>query len=989
MTAIAAFKLTAPASVTAAPFAFAHGFRKGDVPSGRYLVTDVANSVVKPLCYWNDGSVKHAQVMGRANVSTTPLLVSISSTSTAPAAGTPLTAADLAASGAAVSVAVTGVGTVNLSALLASPIRTHISTKEMVECHYAAPVGSDPHLYVLIYSRLYANGQREHDVVLGNGHLGANPAQRDIAVTVTIEGVSAFTSSAYHLSAWAQFDAHGWSGTDPQITPQHDTGYLVRTNLVPNYLKWGAPTSNQLAYLNSIKTYVPGANLGHSEVMGGTGYQDGIGLLPRWDAMYIATLGCKEAFDAVIANARAINSYAVSFAEALNHGPIKITDYPTWSVYGAGQGGSYGFSAIKQDNVNSIAWEKAHHSQGGYLAYLLTGRMRFFDSLQNQARTVFLMEDINGGTGTNRIFRCQNRARGWGYRTMSQAAAVIPDSLLTRYGDIKAWLAGMSAANITRYAGLTPFQKSLGFEDFYLNRGTPAPDGESVTGVGMFEFYFVAQAMGHAALMEPCDASGMTSVAAFADFVMGAAVWPLGVSQAGSTDHPFPYASSYQHNIPSDGGSLASGITATNYGQIYTATFSTAPGSLLYNAGGNALLGNSGGDPTIASGYWGNLLPGIAPAVTLGKTGAASAFARLTGASNWSSQLNAGYDEVPQFGIVPASYAQQPIQFTPVDTGSGAIVTTPGPSLVLDSAPLLGAGTLVLGPYQGHGIPLSAIVAGGSDGTSPIYDAIQAAGGTVSSLSEIRLVVGAGAHGTYLPDETGGGVYTGDGSSDTVNVDYFLDGAQINSAPMYFGTAPSSTVSGVVVSPSTATGSTTFTAVVNGTGSPSQAVTWTRSGTAGSINASTGVWTAPSQTGSVQTITITATSTQDSSKSGTATVTIAAAVGSTVTGVTVSPASIGVVVGGSQQFAATVAGTLSPSQAVTWTVSGAASISTSGLATGPIGVYTVTARSIQDNTKAGTALFAVLAPGSASLAPDIGLNTLIVQGPVGIAPFIG
>lgn len=85
---------------------------------------------------------------------------------------------------------------------------------------------------------------------------------------------------------------------------------------------------------------------------------------------------------------------------------------------------------------------------------------------------------------------------------------------------------------------------------------------------------------------------------------------------------------------------------------------------------------------------------------------------------------------------------------------------------------------------------------------------------------------------------------------------------------------PASTVSSVTVSPGTATGSATFSATVNGTNSPSQLVNW--SATAGSIN-SAGVFTAPAQTGSVQTVTITATSVQDGTKSGTATVTIAAA----------------------------------------------------------------------------------------------------------------
>jgi 6-phosphogluconolactonase (cycloisomerase 2 family) len=89
------------------------------------------------------------------------------------------------------------------------------------------------------------------------------------------------------------------------------------------------------------------------------------------------------------------------------------------------------------------------------------------------------------------------------------------------------------------------------------------------------------------------------------------------------------------------------------------------------------------------------------------------------------------------------------------------------------------------------------------------------------------------------------------------------------------------TVTSVTVSPSSATvsGSTTrqFSATVNGTNSPSQSVTWSVTG-AGSINASTGLYTAPAATGSAQSATITATSVADGTKAGTATVSIPAAV---------------------------------------------------------------------------------------------------------------
>lgn len=83
---------------------------------------------------------------------------------------------------------------------------------------------------------------------------------------------------------------------------------------------------------------------------------------------------------------------------------------------------------------------------------------------------------------------------------------------------------------------------------------------------------------------------------------------------------------------------------------------------------------------------------------------------------------------------------------------------------------------------------------------------------------------------------------------------------------------PGSTVTGVIVSPSTAVvaggGTVDFDWVVQGTNSPSQAGTWTT--TLGIINAN-GVLTAPAATSMQQPGTVTFTSAQDPTKSGSAT----------------------------------------------------------------------------------------------------------------------
>jgi len=96
----------------------------------------------------------------------------------------------------------------------------------------------------------------------------------------------------------------------------------------------------------------------------------------------------------------------------------------------------------------------------------------------------------------------------------------------------------------------------------------------------------------------------------------------------------------------------------------------------------------------------------------------------------------------------------------------------------------------------------------------------------------------------------------------------------------------------------------------------------------------------------------------------------------TVTGVTVAPATVTVNRDATQQFTVTVAGTNNPSQAVTWQVSGGGtgtSISSTGLLTvaydETASSLTVTATSVLDDTKSGTATVTVPAP-----VPCSGIN---------------
>ena len=149
-------------------------------------------------------------------------------------------------------------------------------------------------------------------------------------------------------------------------------------------------------------------------------------------------------------------------------------------------------------------------------------------------------------------------------------------------------------------------------------------------------------------------------------------------------------------------------------------------------------------------------------------------------------------------------------------------------------------------------------------------------------------------------------------------------------------------------------------ASVQGTGSFSNAVTWSAS--VGTITAS-GVYTAPATVPSSGSATITATSTQDATKSGTALITITAPPTITSVGVACSPTTVPE--GQTSQCTATVQGTGSFDTTVTWAASPGTIASTAKdtatytAPSSPTGSATVTATASEDTTKSGKATLTV------------------------------
>jgi hypothetical protein len=204
----------------------------------------------------------------------------------------------------------------------------------------------------------------------------------------------------------------------------------------------------------------------------------------------------------------------------------------------------------------------------------------------------------------------------------------------------------------------------------------------------------------------------------------------------------------------------------------------------------------------------------------------------------------------------------------------------------------------------------------------------------------------------------------------TITATSVADNTRSGSATVTVDPAPSCAVTGVIVNASAATiplgGTSTLAATLVATPPGcSTALTWSVTPDGGSLSPSGATATFSSSTEA--SYTIRATSDADNTKSGSATVTVSPAATCTVAGVTVNTSAASIPSGGTATLGATLAATPGCNTALTWSVapdggaltsSGAAATFTSTTQA----TYSITATSVADNTKSGSATVTVTPP---------------------------
>lgn len=634
-------QLTSAANSGTYGFYVGQGFKEGDVPAGQAVISDTPGVTLRcvPLCVWNDGSLKHAALIGskafvKDQITTLALKRGTATT------GTNMTATNIANAAVNVVVNYPGIGSVTLASLVGSPFQTLISTPEMVECHYLSEL--DINTPVWLHVRLWATGQMRVRFVGDYGYLNTSPSDRTFTPSITVGATVIFASqiTQQHHTRWT---AIGWIGADPQIIPKHNRLYLDSTKLHPHYV-WNNPSPAALADLET--DYFPmdrGPLRQNTSLVGGDGT---IGPITIEGSLALSS-GSPIAFRAAEATGMAHGCYSVHRRSAASKRIPKPSDFPAVTYAGSGNG-------TETVSNNATVWDVAHAPNAEYAPYLLTADYFYYEGMGFSAQSYYFCHRSNGnGAGVLRRLRndFQNRALGWGFNLLGRFIGLAPTLVSAAeaaiVADYRTWFSNVIDDFLAQCT--IPGQNTIGIPYEYSTDDQWTPPTHGGIAIWMNDYNYTGLAM--AIDMQPF--ADMTNAKALETHLAKAVVGRGGGS--GPTEYNFTRAAQYGVVVDptATGPNPDFGPDETNFydnwGQVFQASHGVPNGNF-----GNTLTGGSASNPTESpNGYWGYWMFALSYCVDHGIPGAVAAMARLQGATNWNVVRDSGFDDTPNFGALP------------------------------------------------------------------------------------------------------------------------------------------------------------------------------------------------------------------------------------------------------------------------------------------------------------------------------------------------
>ena len=636
------------------PFTVGQALRQGHIPSGSSVVADAGNVQAVIKNRWPDGSAKFAIISGTVDLSANTWRTIGLSAGAAPT-GTAVATSELQSTSASIQFGSFGTASWGPSDW-ANPTQTWVSGPQMSSWRFRKPIGSDSHLVAWLEVRAYKGGRVEVLPWIENGYLRvANPTVKSGTASFTLNGTQRFSSALSLANHQRAVLASGttlthWSGgTDPQVTPRHNTSYLMSSKLVPNY-RAVTPSSSEL-FSRLPTSYTPLAQASFPDSMGTAGYHHSIGLLPEWDAAFLTTGSDPRAWRGVIISGYAAGRYGIHFRDETTNRPLAFSSYPNL-VMGSGSGvGSIGASTTNSYTPSASgdtppAFAQSHHPSMGYMAYLLSGWAYHLEQTQLLATANFLKQQDNVRNFSQGVFESSSgtgitRGAAWAIRTLAQAATITPDD-----DSLRSQFVSSLDANISYYHARYVAQANnpLGLVQPYDHYNGSSASAPWEGAVWMDDFFTAS--FGYLKELSAHSSSAQSKLDAFLAWKYRSVVGRLGGS-ASDNAIAFPWAAQYTvYYSPSNSSNFVNGS-----GPWYASWGDVARAMGLPTSASNGTALQSG-YPEEAVGYWGNLMPALSYAVDHAHPGAAEAYARVTSASNFSTQT-ADANHHPVWAVKP------------------------------------------------------------------------------------------------------------------------------------------------------------------------------------------------------------------------------------------------------------------------------------------------------------------------------------------------
>ena len=682
--AIASVQLinTSASAQTSAVTTFGHAFKQGDVPAGYTVIAKdssgnpVTLQVDKKATH-ADGSLRHAILTAKLTTLGASATQAITLFAQADGAAQPaVSLASLLATAFDSQVSLNVGGTVYSASarnLLQGTPKLWLAGPEVSEWIVGGPVKNGgvahPHLAVYFHVRAYAGSpitKVRVDAVVENGWtLVAGPSDFTYLPTVTIGGTTIYNNGGASLTHFQHTRWHQlgwWNSADSKIYAKLNTTYLQDTKAIPKY-ETLTPTE---AFLNAARQSAAPMTPGDQANMDLAGEADGVGPMPRWDAVYSVS-GDKRAFNYMNANHDGAAVYPTHFRDEITKLPVTIDSYPDsdtsdWS------GANPRFPRSATANTNNPGSFTSHRPSIGYLAYLVTGDYYYLEEMQfwasydlawtaSYARTgsaaYQAYASTNGSTGI--FYDGTLRGTAWAYRNVAQAASITPDT-----DPLKSYFANKLNNNLAYHKwqyidANSPESNSLGMM-YQAGRNNPS---SSIYGeYRMWYDAFISWAFQYLVDL------GVSNAIPMRDYKLKTPIGMMGITKSESC---FQWTPQYVSRV---GPLSASPVYYATYREVYLATLASLvpeqSAAAAYSCGspemaahmttalGRTYVTNemTGGQNNIYY-YFSAMQPALAAAADSGLPGGATAWSR-----SLLSGIHPDYRDQPIWAVIPRTVSQ-------------------------------------------------------------------------------------------------------------------------------------------------------------------------------------------------------------------------------------------------------------------------------------------------------------------------------------------